>query len=141
METDRPIGYWLKQLDRLIEAAFDRALATEGLTRRHWQVLNGLRESPRDAAALAEAMRPFWGTGAITLDEATGELIRRGWIDRDDAGRYALTPTGRAGHAAVEEKVRAIRSTILTGLTEDDYCATVGVLRQMTGNLEHAASA
>jgi DNA-binding MarR family transcriptional regulator len=85
-------------------------------------------------------MRPFWGSGAITLDETTGELTGRGWIDRDDAGRYALTPTGRAGHAAVEEKVRAIRSTILAGLTEEDYRATVGVLRQMTGNLEHAAS-
>lgn len=43
----------------------------------------------------------------------------------------ATTSTpGRTGPAAVEEKVHAIRSTILTGLTEDDYHATVRVLRQ-----------
>jgi hypothetical protein len=35
--------------------------------------------------------------------------------------------------------VQAIRSTFLTGLTEDDYHRTVGFLRQMTGNLESAA--
>jgi hypothetical protein len=29
---ERPIGWWLKHLDGLIEAAFDRALATERLS-------------------------------------------------------------------------------------------------------------
>jgi hypothetical protein len=36
---ERPIGWWLKHLDGLIEAAFDRALATERLSRRHWQTV------------------------------------------------------------------------------------------------------
>jgi hypothetical protein len=35
---ERPIGWWLKHLDGLIEAAFDRALATER-PRRHWQTV------------------------------------------------------------------------------------------------------
>ena len=30
----RPIGYWLKHLDRLIDQAAERALAEEHLTRR-----------------------------------------------------------------------------------------------------------
>ncbi|ONI79569.1 MarR family transcriptional regulator [Actinosynnema sp. ALI-1.44] len=136
---ERPIGYWLKYLDRLIEAAFNRVLAAEELTRRHWQAMNVLRESPQDAVALTKAMRPFWGPGAINLDETTSELTRRGWLTQDGTGRYTLTPAGRAGHAAVEEKVHAIRSTSLTGLTEDDYHATVRVLQQMTENLEHTA--
>lgn len=136
---ERPIGYWLKHLDRLIEAAFDRVLAAEELTRRHWQTMNALRKSPQDTAALTNTMRPFWGPGAITLDKTTSELTRRGWLTQDDTGRYTLTPAGQAGHAAVEEKVHAIRSTILTGMTEDDYHATVRVLQQMTENLEHAA--
>ena len=139
MEMDRPIGYWLKHLDRLIEAAAERAFAEEKLTRRHWQIMNILRESPQDAAGLTRAIRPFWGAGAITLDEVTGELARRGWLTQDDAGRYTLTPAGQAGHAAVETKVRGIRSTVLTGLTEQDYHATVQVLQQMAENMERAA--
>jgi len=136
---ERPIGYWLKHLDRLIEAAFERIFAGEGLTRRHWQAMNVLRDSPQDTAGLSEAMRPFWSPAAITLDEVTAELTRRGWLTQDDAGRYAFTPAGYVGHAAVEEKVHAIRSTFLAGLTEEDYHATVRTLQQMTENLERAA--
>ncbi|HEY4453645.1 MAG TPA: hypothetical protein VGN81_04970 [Pseudonocardiaceae bacterium] len=140
MEIERPIGYWLNRLDRLIEEAFDRVLAAEELTRRHWQTMNVVRTSPQDAAALTSAMRPFWSPGAITLDETTGDLTRRGWLTQDEAGRYLITPTGHAGHAAVEEKVHAIRSTILTGLADDDYHATVRILRQMIENLEQAVA-
>jgi DNA-binding IclR family transcriptional regulator len=138
---NRPIGYWLKHLDGLIEAAAERTFAEEKLTRRHWQIMNVLRKSPQQEAGLAEAVHPFWGPGAITLHEVTSELTRRGWLTQDGAGRYSLTPAGQAGHAAVEEKVRGIRSTLLTGLTEEDYLATVRVLQRMTENLEAADQA
>jgi DNA-binding MarR family transcriptional regulator len=135
---ERPIGYWLKQLDRLIEAAAERTFAEQKLTRRHWQVMNVLRESPQQETGLTEAIRPFWGAGAITLDEVTSELTRRGWLTQDDTGRYALTPAGLAGHAAVQKKVHGIRSTLLTGLTEQDYHGTVRILQRMAENLERA---
>jgi hypothetical protein len=136
---NRPIGYWLKHLDGLIEAAAERTFAEEKLTRRHWQIMNVLRESSRQEVGLTEAVRPFWGPGAITLHEVTSELTRRGWLTQDGAGRYSLTAAGQGGHAAVEEKVRGIRSTLLTGLTEGDYLRTVRVLQWMAENLERAA--
>ncbi|MEU8107672.1 MarR family transcriptional regulator [Nonomuraea muscovyensis] len=136
---ERPIGYWLKHLDRLIEAAAERVFAEERLSRRHWQVMNVLHRSPKTAANLAEELRPFWGPGAITQEDVTGELVRRGQLSQDGAGRYTLTPDGRAGHAAVREKVNGIRSALLAGLTEEDYDRTVHVLRHMADNLERAA--
>jgi len=136
---DRPIGYCLKHLDRLIDAAAERALAEHKLTRRHWQIMNVLRQSPQHEAGLTETVGPFWGPGAITLDEVTSELTRRGWLTQDHIGRYALTPAGQAGHAAAEAKVHAIRSALLTGLTEQDYSQTVRVLQRMADNLERAA--
>jgi len=138
MEMERPIGYWLKHLDRLIEAAAERTFAEQKLTRRHWQIMNVLRQSPQDASGLTEAIRPFWGPGTITLDEVTSELAHRGWLTQDDTGRYALTPAGQAGHAAVGKKVQGIRSTSLTGLSEEDYNGTVQVLQRMAENLERA---
>jgi len=136
---ERPIGYWLKHLDRLIDGAMDRAFGAEGVTRRHWQVLNILREAPRDAAGLRDALRPFWTEGVSTqdervstLDEVTGDMARRGWL----AGSYALTPAGEAAHAAVQRKVHGIRATFLTGLADDDYHRTVRTLRHMAENLE-----
>ena len=61
METgsQRPIGYWLKHLDRLIETTFSRTLAGQGLTRRHWQVLNTLAHGPASPADLTKALNPF----------------------------------------------------------------------------------
>ena len=136
---ERPIGYWLKHLDRLIDQAAERALAEEHLTRRHWQIMNVVRKSPVGPAALADALRPFWGPGAITLDQVTSELAGRGWLTRDAAGQYALSPAGQAAHAAVREKIYGIRARFLTGLTEDDYLHTVQLLQRMAANLERAA--
>jgi hypothetical protein len=139
IEMSRPIGYWLKHLDGLIEGAAELAFADEKLTRRHWQVMNVLRESPQDEAGLTEAIRPFWGPGAISLHKVTGELTRRGWLTQDETGCYSLTPAGQAGHATVQEKVRGIRATLITGLTEEDYAGTLRILQRMAENLERAA--
>lgn len=135
---ERPIGYWLKHLDRLIEDAMERTLAEEKLTRRHWQVLNILRESPQDDAGLTEVIRPFWTVDAITLTEVTTDLTTRGWLTRDRTSRHTLTSAGEQAHAVVREKVNGIRTAFLTDLTEADYHRTVATLRQMAENLDRA---
>ncbi|MFB9832252.1 MarR family winged helix-turn-helix transcriptional regulator [Actinoallomurus acaciae] len=134
--TDRPIGYWLKHLDGLIESTFDRALAGYALSRRHWQVMNALRDAP--PTGLRDALRPFWGEGVITLEEVVGDLAGRGWVTEDD-GRYALTERGLAAHAAVAERVGETRRAVLDGLTEQDYVDTVRTLSRMAANLERVA--
>ena len=140
VQLSHRLGYWLRRVDSLIEATQERTFGDEKLTRREWQILHLLSDSPRDAAGLTEALRPFLGPGAITLDEVTGELAGRGWLTRDEAGRYALTPAGRAGHAAVEERLNEVfRSTFLAGLTQDDYLGTMRILQRMAENLERAA--
>src|SRR2546430_17171380 len=90
--NEAPIGYWLKPLDRLIDATLDGALADRGLGRRHWQALNVLRDGPQHAAWLAEALRPFWTEGAATPDDVVAQLAPRGRGARADDGRPAPTP-------------------------------------------------
>lgn len=78
MEHDRqPIGYWLKHLDRLIDEAFERTLGADGLTRRHWQVLNTLAGGTSTAASLAVALQPFVDDGASALERVLDDLLRR----------------------------------------------------------------
>jgi DNA-binding MarR family transcriptional regulator len=140
VQLSHRFGYWLRRVDSLIEATQKRTFAEEQLNRREWQILHLLSESPRDAAGLLDALRPFLGPGAITLDEVTGELSSRGWLTRDEVGRYALTAAGKTGHAAVEEKLDELfRSTFLAGLTPDDYYGTMRILQRMAENLEQAA--
>jgi DNA-binding MarR family transcriptional regulator len=133
--TGYPIGYWLKRLDRAIDGALDPTLAAEDLTRRHWQTMNLLHQGPSDAPALAEALRPFWGQGAITLDEVLSDLERRALV-ANDGGRYALTAAGTATRAKLAEQVDVTRRRLVDGVTREEYLATVEVLQRMTANLE-----
>jgi hypothetical protein len=140
-DVEKPIGYWLKELDRLIEASFERTLTDLGLSRRHWQTLNTLSQTPGDEHALSDVLRPFLGDGAITLDEVTGDLLNLGWAERGGDGRYRLTASGRAAHAALLDRINVSRRRILDGLTPEEYQATVRVLRRMAGNLEASLAA
>ena len=135
--TGYPIGYWLKRLDRAIDGALDPTLAAGGLTRRHWQTMNYLYQEPSDATALAEALRPFWGQGAITLDEVLSDLERRTLVV-NNGGRYALTDAGKATRAKLAEQVDVTRRRLVDGVAREQYLATVKVLQRMVANLEGA---
>jgi DNA-binding MarR family transcriptional regulator len=139
MDNDlQPIGYRLKELDRLIEDIFDHALAEQSLVRRHWQTMNALHAGLLSTTALAQALRPFWGEDVITLDDVLGELANRGWISEPTGDLLALSADGQRAYAAVCERVRATRRLMLTGLSREQYLATIDVLRQMASNLESA---
>jgi hypothetical protein len=136
----KPIGFYLKHLDTLLDREFEHALAGLGLTRRHWQVLHNLAAvGPFGAAALAEKLRPFWGEGAITLDAVTSDLTAREWISYDaGTGTYVATPVGVEAHVEVEGIVKETRVRLLDGVTDDEYTATVAVLARMCTNMEDA---
>lgn len=109
----KPIGYWLKHLDTLIDSAFDRALTDTGLTRRHWQLLNEAR------------------AGTLPDDPLVPELIARGWVLNG-----TLTEAGEQTFAAARARVDGVRETLATGMTVEDYTATVANLAKMAANLE-----
>jgi hypothetical protein len=132
-----PIGYWLKRLDAAIDGALAATLAAEGLARRHWQTMNLLHEGPSDGSGLAEALRPFWGSGAIALDEVLSDLERQALVV-NDGGLYTLTAAGKATRAKIAEKVDVTRSQLVLGVDREEYAATVQVLQRMTANLEGA---
>ena len=131
----KPIGYWLKTLDRLIDENFDRALAAEGVQRRHWQILNIVKTSPATNSTIATALGPFWTEGAITLDEVLADMTRRGWITGHEPRQ--LTAAGEAALDAIRERT-SLREKIMAGLTAEQYTQTVAVLEQMAANLTPA---
>ena len=135
MPERTPIGYWLKELDARIEATLDRALAGEGVTRRDWQVLNALEPTPAARERVLDALRPFWGEGAIDPDDVLEALVARGWALRDADGRYALSPEGEATRAALLERVKELRMAIADGVTPEDYQTTIATLERMAANL------
>src|SRR4029450_4313414 len=114
--TGYPVRYWLKRLDHAIGGGVEATPAAEDLPRRHWQAMNFLHEGPSDAPALAEALRPFWGQGAITLGEVLGDLEGRALV-ANDGGRYSLTAAGTATRAKLAEQVDVTRRRLVDGVT------------------------
>jgi DNA-binding MarR family transcriptional regulator len=136
----RPIGYWLKEIDQLIEENFLRLLAEEGLTRRHWQVLHTIADEPRHPAGLDVALAPFLSEETPTVAPVVDELVARGWVNRAGDGSVGLTRAGRLAHHAVSERVMANRRALTDGITADEYASVVNLLERMATNLRGATT-
>lgn len=127
---DRPIGYWVKNLDRLLERSLDQTLASRGIGRRHWQTLNLLAETPRTLPEATAELAPF--LEPAEMSEVFADLERLGWV----AGSpYALTAPGSAALESLRAEVSRVRRRATEGLSEDDYQTTVTTLRRMAENL------
>jgi DNA-binding MarR family transcriptional regulator len=137
MEPERrPIGYWLKHLDRLIDEAFERALDADGLTRRHWQVLNTLAAGPSTAAALTAALQPFVQEDAKAVEVIIKDFFDRGWVRNVPDGGVDVSERGRAVHEAAMKRVAETRQDLRRGITDDEYVSVVRILQRMASNLE-----
>ncbi|WP_410786936.1 hypothetical protein [Kribbella sp. C-35] len=127
-DDNKPIGWWLKEVDRLLEESFERVLADDGLTRRQWQALNAAAGHSA-GHTIAEALSPFLSR-AEELAGVTGPLIERGWLTGE-----TLTPDGERALQALSTKVQAQRRRVTAGVSDSEYLTTVGVLRRMAANL------
>lgn len=134
-EPARPIGYWLKRLDRLIDARFENQLGEAGLSRRHWQLLNLLEDGPRSVPELQAELEPFLQGAPDELSEAISGLVTRGWADSQD-NIVSLTETGQAQFGLVKAKVAELRQALMAGISPEEYQATIDVLARMAANLE-----
>lgn len=132
--SERPIGYWLKELDRLIDQQFERHLEEAGLSRRQWQLLNLLEDGPRSIPELESELEPFLQDDPDDLSKAISGLVTRGWADSQD-NVVTLTETGRAQFGRVKAKVAELRQDLMIGISADEYRATIDVLARMAANL------
>ena len=133
MTDQRPIGYWLKLVDRLIDERFDGTLDEHGVTRRQWQVLNVLGRGPATRDELQDALAPFPGAEGGAAGEID-ELVESEWVAASPSG-FALTPRGDLAFERISEVVAGIRADLSEGLSDEDYDATLRSLERMSRNL------
>ena len=129
----RPIGWWVKHLDALLEDVVDAAVAGEGLTRRHWQVLDTLAGAPSDETALARGLADFAGD----VPAVAADLYGRGWVDRS-TGELALTADGRTAHERLGRAIGRVRRHVAAGLSREGGERRSGVPSRMGGDIERA---
>lgn len=130
----RPIGFWVKLVDRLIDESFDQILAQQELGRRHWQTLNLLASGSQTVERVDEQLRPFLDDSQPTSRPVLDQLIERGWA-KTAGGHFELTDEGTKTLADLAKRVAAYRGSISAGLGPDEYQLAVSVLERMATNL------
>ncbi len=133
MDTPRPIGFWLKLVDRLIDEQFQATLEEHGVTRRQWQLLNVLHAQNATIEQLDAAVAPFLGADETSAENLT-ELVESEWVESAAEG-YSLTERGRAALDRLSQVVATQRTAIAQGITPDEYQLAVSVLERMAANL------
>lgn len=134
-QQERPIGFWLTLLGRLVDEHFAVTLHEHGVTRRQWQLLNLLSSSAATVAELDVQIAPFLdeASGETSADHL-GELVESGWVALDDT-TYALTERGRTACTRLAVVVADYRILVGDGVSADEYATTVSVLERMARNL------
>ena len=125
----RPVGFWLKLVDRLIDARLDASLGD--LSRRHWQVLNVVQQGPANQTEIDARIRPFLDAEGTTAREAA-DLRERGWIT--GTVPLELTERGTQEFQRLLMLVSADRKHLMVGIAPEEYASTVSVLERMARN-------
>ena len=139
MDSQRPIGFWLKLVDMLITEQFARSLEEHGVTRLQWQLLNVLEGTTATGEELISMLAPFV-TEHAGQDEPTdpqehlSELVESGWVDFSEE-RYQLTERGTTSLVTLAGVVDKVRTQAADGISPEEYQAAVQTLERMATNL------
>ncbi|EAR26016.1 hypothetical protein A20C1_09054 [marine actinobacterium PHSC20C1] len=150
MDTQQPISYWVKLVDRLIDGLFATTLEEHGITRRQWQLLNVLSKGAAGVDRLDIEIAPYLspvtgaspptqGTHTSSLESLT-ELVESDWLTTDGT-LYELTDRGRSVVDRLTVVIADERTKATVGVTAEQYATTVSVLETMAHNLSPTGSA
>lgn len=134
----RPIGWWLKEADARLDAAFAAALARHGVDRRAWQVLATLARSAAPRPEVVAGLAPF--DAPAVVGEVVDDLRRRGWVVESSDGLLALTAEGRGEQRALAPLVDEVRDRVAAALPEEDYRTLVRLLARLVGAFPEGSS-
>ena len=133
-----PIGLRLNQTSRVVERAFDEALAEAGGTLPVWLILLNLKlRKPANQRELAEAV----GVREATLTHHLNAMDTRGLITRtrDAANRrvqvVTLTEAGEAAFVRLRDTAIAFDAQLRAGLTEADLATLNTLLGRLAANV------
>jgi len=130
---NRPIGWWLKEADARLEAAFTAALDEVGADRRTWQVMTTVSRKPTARAEVVSALQPFDPPAAV--DQVIDTLIADKLVEEGGDGLLRLTAAGEQRHATLAPLVDKVRGRVREVLSDDEYATLVDLLARLVHGL------
>lgn len=134
MAPQRPIGFWLALVDRLINEQFEATLDEHGVTRLQWQMLSLVGDAPVTPVELENALAPFVaGLEPSAVTDQLEELLDSAWVERQDEV-LGLSERGRTSFARLGEVVERTGEQVADGVSPEEYAQTLAVLERMARN-------
>src|SRR5262249_37013237 len=106
------------------------------ISRKDWQLLNLLHEhGGMEISGFIEILKPF--AGEEEINGITNRLLNNGIIEKDkfNGQLINLTATGENLHRQLHEKQKNFREKSMYGISENEYKATVEMLKKLVSNL------
>jgi DNA-binding MarR family transcriptional regulator len=122
----KPLGYWLVHIHEQMETSFERLLADDSLTRRHWQVLNTIAAKPSSMTEIEQALAHFQDDVRPLVED----FADRGWV----TGEYELTTIGRQAYDRIAQRVQGERAKLRTGISDEEYATLMNLLERISAN-------
>ncbi len=124
--SERPLGYWLRIVDALLDREFATAFEGEEITRRDWMLLNVLSRGVE---------LPGFAERFARKGKRLRRLEERGWVEEQGDGTWTLTDEGRAATARLGEIVDGIRARVSGAVSPDDFATTMASLEAIAREL------
>ena len=122
-QARRPLGFWLKVVDRRISEEMEALFEADGITRRDWRMLNLLAGTAQDEH-LAHRLH--------AKPQVLHRLVERGWV----AGfPPEITDAGREARERLETKVTALRQRVAGSVPPEDFAITMRSLEAIAREL------
>jgi DNA-binding MarR family transcriptional regulator len=134
MSPQRPIDFWLKLVDNLINEQFQIILEEHGVTRREWEILRLLSVRPARESELDDVLQPFFSSSEERPTEQLAELVESGWVARTGE-EVRLTELGRTSYGRLSAVMARHSESFGAGISPTDVDTTLGVLERMARNL------
>jgi DNA-binding MarR family transcriptional regulator len=133
------LGFLLGEVSRLLRAAFDREMASIGLTRSKWHALvYVLRLEGPSQAELADALEIARPTVGALVDqlESLGYVERQ--RDLQDRRVWRVVPTELARQRAEQlaEAAERVASDAFRSIAPEDLAAAIALLSRVRENLK-----
>ncbi|WP_067715758.1 MarR family winged helix-turn-helix transcriptional regulator [Nocardia yamanashiensis] len=136
IREQRPLVYWLKQIDRSIQEALARHLAAEDLDARTWQVFNTISYGAITLGELDYTMSAFRSDFEPTMRPFVDRLIDRGWVDLTSVEVVTLTPAGRRAHERVSAVAGELRARMLDCVSPAEQAVLMELLQRIASHVE-----
>ncbi|MEE1797630.1 MULTISPECIES: MarR family winged helix-turn-helix transcriptional regulator [unclassified Streptomyces] len=137
MLATQPIGYWSGLAHAAVTGHLRDAMARIDVTQPQYWVLNRVNAGPaapsREEAVIQ--LTPL-ADGPHEIARVIDQLVHRGWLRIDAGQRLQLTESGEAARVRLRELVTELRAVVHEGISDEEYVATLRVLRRMVANVE-----